>query len=70
MFSDKRRLTKRFVERIDYDEGKDKGTSGNGRKIRSTPQIIAGVEVSNIYHSMKRSTAEKIHRNQGTECII
>ena len=69
-FSDKRRSTKRFVEGIDYDEGKDKGTSENGRKIRLTSRRIAGVEVSNIYHSMKRSTAEKIHRNRGTECII
>ena len=32
-FSDKTRSIKRFVEGIDYDDGKDKGTSGNGRKI-------------------------------------
>ena len=33
MFSDKRRSTKQFVEGIDYDDSKDKGTSENGRKI-------------------------------------
>ena len=52
-FSDKRRSTNRFAKRIDYDEGKDKGTSGNGIKTRSTPRRIAGVEVSNIYSSTK-----------------
>ena len=52
-FSDKRRSTKRFVEGIDYDDGKAKGTSENGRKIRSTSRRIAGVEVSNIYRTMK-----------------
>ena len=35
-FSDKKRSTKQFVEGIDYDNGKDKGTSENGIKIRST----------------------------------
>ena len=32
-FSDKTRSIKRFVEGINYDNGKDKGTSENGRKI-------------------------------------
>ena len=32
-FSGKRRSIKRFVEGINYDDGKDKGTSENGRKI-------------------------------------
>ena len=36
MFFNKRSSTKRFVAGIDYDNGKDKGTLENGRKIRST----------------------------------
>ena len=32
-FSDKRRSNIRFVKGINYDDGKDKGTSENGRKI-------------------------------------